>query len=203
MKVGPKYKIARRLGPSVFEKTQSQKFAISAGNRAKPAPGSNPKTSYGLGMLEKQRVRYGYLLSAKQLTNYVRAVIAKKSRTQAEDLFAALESRLDNVVLRAGFAPTRSAAKQMASHGHMTVNGRRVTVPSYKLKKGDVVAVREGSKTRAIFNDFEKKLKEAPVPPAWLKVDAKAMLIKVDGEPVLKAGETPFDLTKVLEFYKR
>lgn len=202
MKVGPKYKIARRLGAGIFEKTQTQKFALSAGRRTKPVPGVNPKSSFGIGQLEKQRARYSYLLTESQLAKYVRFVIGKKSRNQAEDLFVQLETRLDNIVLRAGFAPSRPMARQMVSHGHFTINGKRVSIPSMQLKKGDVVIVREGSKNKPLFAELEKRVKEASV-PAWIKSDVKAMSITVDGVPVLKLGEQPYDLMKVLEFYKR
>lgn len=202
MKVGPKYKIARRLGPGVFEKTQSQKFAISAGNRVKPVPGANPKSSYALGQMEKQRVRYTYQVSAKQLANYVNRVIASKSTKQVDDLFIALESRLDSVVLRAGLAKSRSMARQMVSHGHFTVNGTRTTVPSYHVKKGDLIAIREGSKASALFTDVDKRIKEAQI-PSWITVDGKAFTAKLSGTPQYKNDIAPFDLSKVLEFYKR
>jgi small subunit ribosomal protein S4 len=202
MKVGPKYKIARRLGPGVFEKTQSQKFAISAGKRVRPVPGANPKSSYALGQMEKQRVRYTYQMSAKQLANSVRKVIASKSTKQIDDLFIALESRLDSVVLRAGFAKSRSMARQLCSHGHFKVNGVRTTVPSFHVRKGDVVTIREGSASSAVFADLDKRIKDAQI-PAWVTVDAKAHSAKLSGVPAYKQDSAPFDLSKVLEFYKR
>ena len=202
MKIGPKYKIARRLGAGIFEKTQTQKFAVAAGKRVRPVPGANPKSSYAIGQLEKQRARYAYQISAKQLTNYVRGVIASKSAKQVEDLYAKLESRLDSVVTRAGLAKSRSMARQMVSHGHFTVNGVRTTVPSYHITKGAVIAVREGSKSSSMFAELEKRIKEAQI-PGWITVDVKSHSAKVTGAPSYKSEGQPFDLAKVLEFYKR
>jgi small subunit ribosomal protein S4 len=202
MKVGPKYKLARRLGAGIFEKTQTQKFAVSASKRVRPVPGANPKSSYAIGQMEKQRTRYTYQISAKQLTNYVRDVIASKSSKQVDDLFAKLESRLDSVAARSGLAKTRSMARQMVSHGHFLVNGVRTTVPSYHIKKGDVITVREGSKSSSMFTELDKRIKDAQI-PGWITTDAKTQTAKVTGSPSYKPDANPFDLSKVLEFYKR
>jgi small subunit ribosomal protein S4 len=201
MKIGPKYKTARRLGNAVFEKTQTPKYAL---NEQKKNKGrfSRPKTVYGKQLIEKQKVRFTYLLTEKQFSKYVREVIATKAKNQAELLYQKLESRLDNVVLRGGFLKTRPLAKQASSHGHFTVNGKRVNVPSVSLKKGDKVVIREGSRTKGLFADIENTVKENTT-PSWLKINLKDFSIEVTGEPVYNKTELHFDLQQVLEFYKR
>jgi small subunit ribosomal protein S4 len=100
-----------------------------------------PKSDFGVQMLEKQKARYTYLLSEKQFSKYVKSAIEKQGDNR-EILFKTLESRLDNIVLRAGFAPTRLAARQLVSHGHLMVNDRRVTIPSYSVRVGDKISIR-------------------------------------------------------------
>ena len=127
MKIGPKYKIARRLGPAVFEKTQTQKFALSEARHAagkKRDKRSKALSDFGLQLIEKQRVRFSYGITERQLSNYVEKAIETKGNP-SENLFASLESRLDNVVYRMGIAHTRRLARQMVSHGHFVVYGKR------------------------------------------------------------------------------
>jgi len=105
-------------------------------------------------------------------------------------------------VYRAGFRPTRSAARQAAAHGHFTVNGRRVTVPSYRLSTNDVVAIREGSKETSLFTDLTETVKNR-ASVSWLAPDVSAMTITVTGTPELDASELLFDIQSVIEFYSR
>src|SRR3989344_4484162 len=149
MRIGAKYKIARKVGAPVFEKTQSQKFILSKNRKeaakTRQAKHSRQKTDYGLQMLEKQKARYTYIINERQFANYVKAAIAKKGVNNAEALFQSLESRLDNVVYRLGFANTRLFSRQMVGHGHIIVNGRRVSMPSFRVKIGDKIRIRDGS----------------------------------------------------------
>lgn len=201
MRVGPKYKIARRLGAQVFEKTQGKKYAIRAGEVS--TKGSNrPKTDFALQMLEKQRVRFTYIITERKLGNYANEVLEKKLAKPEEKLFELLETRLDSVILRSGFAPTRFMAKQLASHGHFTVNGKKVTVPSLQIKKGDVVAVRDGSKNKPMFAGLVEKSKDITV-PAWISSDFEKKVINIKGLPVFAPAESAFNLTTVLEYYRR
>lgn len=206
MKIGPKYKIARRLGNSVFEKTQTEKFAISTSRRTgAKGKGKGPKgakTPFASQILEKQRVRFTYSITAKQLSNYAKKVIASRVQNQSEAFYSALEMRLDSIILRSGFAKTRRMARQLAAHGHFQVNGTRSTIPSHALSKGDVITVRSGSQGKTAFADLEKQVKETIVAP-WIKVDPKKFEITVIGVPVYKSQEVPFDLSTVLQFYKR
>lgn len=202
MKIGPRYKIARRLQAPIFEKTQTQKFAIrserkSQNNKKRPAT----KSDYGLGLMEKQKARYSYGITSKQFSNYVKKAVDKKG-SSAEILVSLLESRLDNVALRGGYATTRQAARQLTSHGHLTVNGRIVTIPSYEVKIGDVIAIREGSKKKALFNTLDERLKNIKL-PAWLKLDFDKKQVTVDGLPTAVPTELQFNVGSVLEFYSR
>lgn len=204
MKIGPKYKIARRLGASVFEKTQTAKFALRAERKNRNAKSTRPKgkTNYGKQLIEKQRVRFTYALSEKQFSNYVKEVIEKNTSTPAEMLFSLLESRLDSVVIRSGFVPTRLASRQAVSHGHITVNGKRVSIPSFRLKVGDVVGIREGSKNKGLFQNTTERVSEITV-PNWINLNKTTIQAEVQGSPTLTPGEQNFDLQTVIQFYKR
>jgi small subunit ribosomal protein S4 len=203
MKIGPKYKIVRRLGAPVFEKTQTQKYAIRAQKKAERGGMGRPKakSDYGLGMLEKQKARFSYGITSKQFTKYVKQAIAKKG-TSADLLVSLLESRLDNVAYRAGFAPTRQAARQMTSHGHLLVNGTIVTIPSYQVKVGDVISIREGSKKKGLFAPLDERLKAVKT-PAWIKLNFDKKEITIDGIPSAPQTELLFNVGTVLEFFSR
>ncbi|MEI8130192.1 MAG: 30S ribosomal protein S4 [bacterium] len=203
MKIGPKYKIARRLGPAVFEKTQTQKFQLSEARHARKKSDKRPKalSDFGLQLVEKQRVRFSYGITERQLSNYVIKATEMKGVNTGEKLYGMLESRLDNVVYRLGIAHTRRLARQMVSHGHFVVNGKRTTVPSYAVKIGDVVTVREGSKKSVLFTELAKKLQNYAT-PKWLRFDIEKLEAKIDGAPVLETGGA-FNLNTVLEYYSR
>ena len=201
MKIGPKYKIARRLGAPIFEKTQTAKYAQSLARKERTGKGSGrPASEYGKALIEKQKARFTYGLGEKQFRSYVNKSLTAANPTQK--LFSILESRLDNVLFRSGISKTRAQARQAASHGHVLVNGRRVTVPSIQLSTGDAVTLRVGSAQSALFADSAERMKSQTA-PAWLEVDPESREAKVLGEPVYAAGEQVFDLAVVLEFYNR
>ena len=196
----PKFKICRRLGPGVYDKCQTPKFSAAA---TKVLPGGKrPKalTEYGAQLVEKQKIRFSYGISERQLSNYVKKASAIKGAGTAEKLFESLESRLDNAVYRMGLGASRRATRQMVSHGHFIVNNHRVTIPSYELKLGDVVKIREGSKAKKIFENLEGRLKDYSS-PAWIKFDLGNMEGHILAKP--KNIETFLDLNAVLEFYSR
>lgn len=201
MKTGPKYKLARRLGAPIFEKTQSPKYALSLSRKEKAGMvKSRPKSEFGIQLLEKQKARFSYGLTERQFRVYVDKAL--RSDSQVQKLFASLETRLDNVIYRAGFAKTRAQARQAASHGHILVNGRRVTIPSIALKAGDVVSIRESSANSTLFADTAERMRTVSM-PAWIKVDPEKRTAEVVGEPVYVPGEQVFDLGVVIEFYNR
>lgn len=205
MKIGPKYKIGKRLGSAVFEKCQTQKFALSQARseqNKKRGKRKGIRSEYGKQFLEKQKVRFTYGITEKQFKNYVIKANKIKNSKPIENLYHSLEQRLDNVVYRLGLAPTRRAARQMVSHGHILVNGRKNTVPSTHISVNDIIKIREGSKTSSLFLTLEEKLKDY-TSPNWVSYDSKK------GEGVLKQipnysrPELHFDLTGVMEFYSR
>lgn len=202
MKIGPKYKIARRLGSAVFDRTQTQRFAVSEARHGKNLKSKKRKqvSEYGLQLNEKQRIRYTYGVSEKQFSNYVKEAVATKGANAGELLQRFLEQRLDNIVYRFGLATTRSAARQMVSHGHFRVNGTRVTVPSYRISEGDKISVREGSRKSKLFEDLTKKLDKFMY-PAWLSFDPASMEGSMKSKPT-KEGSL-LDFGRVLEFYSR
>jgi small subunit ribosomal protein S4 len=199
-----KFKIAKRLGAAVFEKTQSQKFALSEARFAasKKHRGGRGGSDYGRQLLEKQRVRFTYGLSENQLANYAQAAFAEKD--PSESLHKALEMRADSLVYRAGLSPTRRAARQAVSHGHITINGKRITTPSYRVRAGDVVAVREGSRISPLFAGLsENKAENTRLVPQWLSVDLNLLKAEVTGEPIYNPLEAGLDYSTVFEFYSR
>lgn len=199
--VKSKYKIGKRLGAGVFEQLQTQKFALSDARAKQSKKGRRGGSDYGKQLLEKQRVRYTYGLAEKQLSNYAYKAFEAKDPSAA--LHKALEMRADSAVYRASLAPTRRAARQMVSHGHITVNGRRITTPSYQLKKGDVLGVREGSRKSPLFASLSEKNAERRSIPGWLAVDMNLLRAEVVGEPTYTTVETGLDYATVFEFYSR
>ena len=197
--VRSKYKIGKRLGAGVFEQLQTQKFALSEA-RAKKERRGRGASDFGKQLLEKQRVRFSYGLAERQLSNYAHEAFEAADPSAA--LFKMLEMRLDNAVYRAGLAPTRRAARQMVSHGHITINGRRTTVPSHTLKKGDSFAVRAGSSKSPLFASLAEKEDRRAI-PQWLEVDFSALKAEVVGEPTYSAVESGLDFATVFEFYSR
>ncbi len=199
-----KYKIAKRLGAAVFEKTQTQKFALSeARSPAKKSRGGRGGGSdYGRQLLEKQRVRFTYGISEKQLSNYAEAAFEQPDPSTS--LHRALEMRADCALYRAGFASTRRAARQIVSHGHTTINGKRITTPSYRVRMGDIISIREGSRQSPLFTILNEKNEEsARSIPRWLKVDRESLQATVTGEPAYNSIESGLNYSTLFEFYSR
>lgn len=204
MKIGPRYKIAKRLGAGIFEKTQTQKFQLSAERRARTSRGKRPRqlSDYGRQLIEKQKVRFTYGITAGQLTRYVKAASAKRGSETIAELHRALETRLDNTVYRLGLAVSRRLARQMVSHGHIMVGGKRLSIPSYSVSEGDIITVRAGSKESPLFKLAAERM-ATHASPNWLTFDAEKLEGKVVGMPVYAAGEGSLDYAAVMEFYSR
>lgn len=203
MRVGPKYKIARRLGDRIFPKTQGTKFTVSGTEKKNHSKKSKRSMSeYGLQLIEKQKAKYTYGTSEKQFSNYVKKTRTLKNDLPAANLYRALESRLDNVVFRMGLVNSRAFARQAVSHGHIVVNGRKVTIPSYEIKVGDVVGIRPGSKDNGIFRELAEKMKSHNA-PNWLSVDLVKNEASVKALASYKDKEPNLNFEAILEFYSR
>lgn len=202
MIIGPKYKIAKRLGAPIFEKTQTQKFALSEARSARTKTRrGGPMSDYKRQLLEKQKMRFGYGISERQLVRYVTEAVEAGHKPVAS-LFARLELRLDNVVYRLGFAKTRRLARQLVSHGHITLNGRRMTIPSHAVRIGDKIGVRDGSKQSPLFVNLAETLAGSTT-PSWLSLDQKTLTGEVKSAPIFEQAESMFDPDLVLEYYSR
>lgn len=202
MITGPKYKIARRLGAPIFEKTQTQKYALHLERKGKKRGFSKAKSEYGIQMNEKQKARFTYGLSERQFSNYVKEALLKKDSNTSQIIFEFLETRLDNVLYRLGFSSTRLGSRQIVSHGHITVNGRKVDTPSKRVIVGDKIEIASRSLKKTIFENLDEKTKNVVV-PSWLKYDPIKKIAEVQGKPQLVKTENMFDLNAVIEFYSR
>ncbi len=175
--LGPKAKLSRREGTDLFLK--SARRAISDKAKFDSKPGQHGRTSgsrtsdYGLQLREKQKVKRMYGVLERQFRRYFAEAERRKGNTGA-NLLSLLESRLDNVVYRMGFGSTRAEARQLVSHKGITVNGQVVNIPSYSVKAGDTVAVRENAKKQLRVQDA-LKLAESIGMPGWVAVDATKM----------------------------
>lgn len=201
MITGPKYKIAKRLGAPIFEKTQTQKFRVKLENAPRAKRGKT-KSSYGLQLIEKQKARFTYGITAKQFGRYIKEVIDSKTVHAPEELYKKLETRLDNVVYRMGLANTRRFARQLVSHGHILLDGKKNTIPSAEVREGSVVTVRDGSKKTNAFKEAIERSKNYTM-PNWVTFDIDKMTGKVTKMPTLAGQDVLFDLGQVIEFSKR
>ena len=206
MIIGPRYKICKRLGSSVFDKCQTQKFVLSEARRKQVSRTTRRRrrtpSDFGRQLLEKQKLRFTYGVTERQLSRYVSRVVSMRGVDSAKSLLEELESRLDSVVYNVGLANSRRFARQLVSHGHIAVNGSKVTIPSYQVKAKDKIAVRERSRTKTVFANLPERLKEHTT-PAWVSFDPQKMEGEVKSQPGLEPTEVPFDLAAVLEFYSR
>ncbi len=157
-RIKAKYKKCRKYGSAIFEKCASAKYAISEQKKRFSPQGKRRKmlTDYGKKLIEKQKIRLSYGLKEKKLRFYVFEAINSENETFSE-IYKALETRLDNVIFRLGLAESRAMARQMVSHGHIMVNGRKLNIPSYQVKEGDKISVRPESKDRKIFENISTK----------------------------------------------
>ncbi len=202
MIIGPKYKICKRLGSSVFEKCQTQKFQLAEARAPRKTKGRRGGSDFGIQLLEKQKARFTYGLSESQFSRYVHEAMEKKGKDSIIGLLTRLESRLDNVIYRAGFVKTRRAARQMVSHGHVLVNGRRVNVPSFKVEKGMQVSIRPESRDSALYANRADVMAETKA-PAWMKFEDQGFALHVEADPSVGEGEAPFSAPVIIQFYSR
>ena len=204
---GPVCRLCRREGMKLFlkgERCYTDKCAIEKRNFI---PGQHGKArrskmaGYGVQLREKQKVKRIYGVLEDQFRRY----FAQAERTRGitgETLLQLLERRLDNVAYRAGFATSRSAARQLVRHGHFVVNGRKVDIPSYSVKPGDVVTVRESSRKNAAVLHAVEEVKGRGV-PEWLLSDAEELSAKVGSVPTLEQINLPVQEQLIVELYSK
>ena len=158
-------------------------------------------TGYGIQLQEKQKAKVIYGVLERQFRKYVSSSIASKGNT-SEMLLRLLETRLDNVVYRLGFARTRWQSRQMVSHGHFMLNGRKVTIPSIQVRQGDEIAIRPQSAKCKLFEGIADKLSQVEL-PAWLTMDGSTLTAKVIALPTMNDARPLFDPKAIVEFYSR
>ena len=204
---GPVEKLSRREGVELFlkgERCHTEKCAIERRNFVPGQHGKDRKpkiVGYGLQLREKQKVRRVYGVLEKQFRNYF-VEASRHSGVTGEYLLRSLEQRMDNVVYRLGFAPSRAAARQMVAHGHFAVNGVPTNIPSYSLKIGDKVEVRQSHRERELFKVVKETIKSHQAPD-WLSLDAANLAGTVIAMP--RRDQMPLDFNEqlVVEYYSR
>lgn len=199
-------RLCRREGQKLFlkgERCFTEKCAVT---RRPYAPGQHgqrrsKQSEYGLQLREKQKAKRIYGVLETQFRNYF-AAADKKAGITGENLLKLLETRLDNVVYRAGFGRSRTEARQVVRHNHIMVNGRRVNIPSYQVKPGDVITLKEKSqganRFKMIFETTESRLI-----PEWMEADTEKFTIKVNDVPNREQIDVPVQETLIVELYSK
>ncbi len=199
-------RLCRREGMKLYlkgDRCYSDKCAIVKRAYAPGQHGQQRKkvSEYGIQLREKQKVRRIYGVQEKQFRTYFDKA-ERKGGVAGENLLSLLETRLDNVVYRMGLAASRVEARQLVRHGHYTVNGKKVNIPSYIVRVGDVIAVREKSKESAKFAVIADALPHRNV-PAWISMDKANMVGKIEALPAREDVDIPITEQLVVELYSR
>lgn len=201
---GPVFKKSRRFNFSILE--TGKEFA--KGKQRRYAPGQHGPTrraklsEYGLHLNEKQKVRFMYGISEKQFRNtFIKST--KKQGVAGTNFLRALESRFDNLVYRAGFAETRKQARQLVNHGHFTLNGKKVNIPSIQLKIGDTFELSTKKEGKIRKNDQILKALETKIPAAWVETDAKNFSAKFIRFPERSELNPEIKESLIVEFYSK
>ena len=200
----PQCKQGRREGQKLFlkgERCLTDKCGVE--RRAYPpgdhGRGRQKQSEYRVQLREKQKAKRYYGVLEKQFSRYYEKASRQEGIT-GENLLTLLESRLDNVVVRLGFAASRRQARQMIRHGHWTINGRRVDIPSYQVREGDVLAVKVGTGAEAIIRDATELTAQVP---AWLQADHDGLTAKVLRKPDRREITTPVQEQLIVELYSK
>lgn len=196
-----KEKRERALGVKLFLKPERCNSPKCVMVRRPYRPGVHGRTrrrrtpsEYGRQLQEKQKIQIAYGLSGRQMRNIFKGSL--------ENTLLTLERRLDRVVQTLGFAPSLRVARQLISHGHITVRGRKVTIPSYSVKIGDVISIRPESRAKKPFEDLAARVKKSES-PSWLKLDRENFKGECIEHPKLEEVNVPFDVNLVGQFYAR
>ncbi|ADQ84924.1 MULTISPECIES: 30S ribosomal protein S4 [Methylovorus] len=196
---GPRLKVMRALGvdlPGLSRKSIEQRPTPPGQHGAKAV--RRKKSDFGIKLMEKQKLRFNYGLSERQLRRLM--VDARRGKAPTgETLLQLLERRLDNVVFRAGFAPTIAAARQLVSHRHLQLNGKVVSIPSIRLRVGDEISLKPASAQIPIVNET---LKDMPlIRPEWLSWDDTQRVARIAHLPAAEDVPFPVDVQQVVEYY--
>lgn len=196
-------KMSRREGYALHPKAHKAlaKRTTMPGQAANARMRNKP-SQYSLQLREKQKVKRLYGLLEKQFSNLMKEASRKQGQA-GEVLLQLLEQRADNAVYRAGFAPSRRAARQLVTHGHFMLNDRRVDVPSIRLKAGDVLTVREHSKHTEYFKKIDDISPAPSATPGWMKVNRKKVELQVTGNPARDDAEPEINEQLIVEYYSR
>ncbi len=197
----PKHKMCRKFGEKLCDspKCPVTRRSYPPGQHGPNQKGHKKISGYGRQLREKQKVKKIYGILERQFSNYV-AEAAKKTGDTSKFLVTYLESRLDNVVYRMGIAKSRRAARQLVSHGHIAVNGKKLTIPSYRVRVGESIGVREEARKKTIFAPLAEALAKVET-PAWLSIEPKTLTGKVLNSPIV--DNLHFDAKSIIEFYSR
>ena len=197
---GPRVRISRRFGVPIFGPSKYlERRSYPPGVHG---PKSRRKTSdYGAGLAEKQKLRYQYGLLERQFRRMFEIALKKRGVT-GETLLQLLETRLDNVIFRVGFATTRPFARQIVTHGHVRVNGRKVNIPSFNVKPGDVIEVRETAVSRQLVNKSLESSQIRPV-PEWVSFNRDALRAQILRVPTRDDIQPIVNEQLIVEFYSR
>ncbi|HHW10575.1 MAG TPA: 30S ribosomal protein S4 [Firmicutes bacterium] len=205
--IGPVCRQCRREGEKLFlkgEKCYMDKCPVDRRNYPPGQHGQDRRrnaSEYGIQLREKQKLRRIYGVLERQLRRYYRAASRKKGVTGA-NLLQLLEMRLDNLVYRMGFAPSRTAARQLVMHGHVTVNGRKVDIPSFLARAGDVVAIAEGSRQIPLIKESLEAAASRGV-PEWLEVNFEQQTGRILAVPEREQIDTRIQEHLIVEHYSR
>lgn len=198
-------KMSRREGYALHPKAHKALAKRTAtpgqnngGRGGRPAKASQ----YSLQLREKQKVKRLYGLLERQFSNLMKEASRRQGQS-GENLLQLLEQRMDNAVYRAGFAPSRRAARQLVTHGHFMLNGRRVDIPSIRLRPGDELQVREHSKQTEYFKKIDDVSPAPSSTPGWLKVDRKKTTFSMTGLPARDDAEPDINEQLIVEYYSR
>lgn len=201
---GPVGKISRRLGVGITEKGQRilNKRSFPPGQHG-PSARRRQVSDYGLQLMEKQKARYMYGVLERQFRRLFEQA-SRRSGVTGEYLLSLLERRLDNVVYRLGLATTRAQARQLVSHGHITVNGRKTNIPSYTVRVGDAIAVRPESRRRTYFKNLVDSGELSRYRTAdWLRLNAADLMGQIVALPRREDAEQDINEQLIVEFYSR
>jgi small subunit ribosomal protein S4 len=198
---GPRVRINRRFGETIFPAKMREQRMYPPGVHGPKKKSLRKQSDYGLGLAEKQKLRYQYGLMEAQFRRMFEIALKKRCVT-GETLLQLLETRLDNVVYRIGFATTRPFARQLVTHGHIRVNGRKVSSPSFNVKPGDTIGVRETPATRQLATKSLESAQIRPV-PTWITFNRDAVRAQITRIPTRDDIQPIVNEQLIVEFYSR